>query len=736
MSYSALSFFATLASTLLALGLAAFVLRCNKRSSSNRWLALGLLALAAHQALMLASYLAISDSWQLALLRAAYGIAAAIPPTWLGFSRSFGKENGGAFRLHRHPLLLSVTLVGFVASIPLWLGWGVRPIFIGNIGYTVGLDGWGKLLLCVYVIGLVLVLIHIENLYRHSAPEVRRKLTALVLGVFVAFSCQIIAASYSLLFGLIHPSHLLVSAAGFLGGQVMIAYAIARYRLLDSNIYVSRYVVYRSITLALVGGYLLSLGMAAEIFRRLEIHWDFLTGTLVAIAGGAALAFLLLSENMRWKAKVFIQAHFYRHKYDYREEWMEFTRHLSLATTASAVATRTAERLLKAMWVRQVAIYATGGQPGTMALLHQIGYDHPPSTLTLSPETLRMLSDTGNRLPSVGRIGESPQNREASIRDLLPEVPVGHAVPLVAMDGPVGLLLVGPELSGNPFGVDDKDLLAAVAAQAGAMIFNARLAQEVAEGRELQVLARLSAFVAHDLKNMVSMLSMLVDNAKLHMAKPDFQVDAIRTLGDVTAKMRTLLAALASPGRAEARVKPIGLALSIEGWLREFQSHVPARIRLETRLGWTADVHVDPQQLRSVLQNLVLNSIEATPDEGTIVVETFQENGQAVLVITDTGRGMTEEFIQHRLFRPFQSTKPRGLGIGLYQCRHIIQSFGGTLIAASEEGKGTRMFVRLPTTNDEDTKALVAGESPTPAGGGGRDLWKEGTPLGSARLKA
>ncbi len=213
---------------------------------------------------------------QLALLRAAFGIAAAIPPIWLGFSLTFGKENGGPFTLHRYPLLPSVTLVAFAASIPLVPGRGVRLISLGNTGYmAVGLDGWGKLLVSVYLIGLVLVLVHIENLYRYASPEVRRKFTALVLGLFVAFSSQIVAASYTLLFGLIHPSHPLVSAAGFLGGEVMVAYAIARYRLMDSNIYVSRYVVYRSITLALVGGYLLSLGMAAEIFHRLNIHLDF-----------------------------------------------------------------------------------------------------------------------------------------------------------------------------------------------------------------------------------------------------------------------------------------------------------------------------------------------------------------------------------------------------------------------------------------------------------------------------
>jgi hypothetical protein len=353
MSFSSLSFVTTLASTLVALGLATFVLYCNRRASANRWLALGLFAIAIHQALMLAFYLASSGPWQFALLRAAFGVAAAIPPTWLGFSLAFGEKNGGLRTTHRFSLLPCVTLVSFSVVIPLVLGRGIQLIPISRLGQmAVGLDGWGKLLFSVYLVGLVLVLVHFENLYRYAAPVVRHRLRFLILGGFFALACQIVATSYTLLFGIIHPSYPFVSAAGFLGGQVMIAFALVRHQLLDSNIYVSRYVVYRSLTLALVGGYLLSLGIAAEIFNRMNIHLDFLTGTFLAIAGGTALAFLLLSENIRWKAKVFIQAHFYRHKYDYREEWMEFTRHLSRATTASAVAAQTAERILKVMWVR------------------------------------------------------------------------------------------------------------------------------------------------------------------------------------------------------------------------------------------------------------------------------------------------------------------------------------------------------------------------------------------------
>jgi putative PEP-CTERM system histidine kinase len=560
-----------------------------------------------------------------------------------------------------------------------------------------GLDAWGKVFFSVYLVALAVILLHLENLYRHATRLIRWKIKFLIVGVFVAFACQIVAASYALLYGLIHPLYPFFAALAFLLGQGMIAFSLVRHRLLDVDIFVSRYVIYRSLTLALVGGYLLSLGLVAEIFRYLNFPLDLLSGTFLAILGAGALALLLLSEDIRRSIQTFLHTHFYKHKYDYRVEWMEYTRRLSRAIAIPEIAAQTVSRILEVMWVQQAAMYVIGDAPGQMLLMHRVEYSSLPQALELSETALDGLREYARGIPSAQAREDSPDVTLTLTREVFEGIPVGCLVPVGALDAVVGLLVVGPEISGKPFGVDDRDLLIAVAAQAGALILNARLSQEASDGRELQALARLSAFVAHDLKNMVSMISMLTDNAKLHIAKPEFQADAIRTLDDVTGRMRGLLATLASPGRrGGSQARPVCLGHSVEGWMREIGGHVPPRIHLETRLAWTPNVLGDSEQLRSVLQNLVLNAIEAIPAEGTILVETFQENGSALLAVTDTGQGMTQDFIQRRLFRPFQTTKSRGLGIGLYQCRHIVQSFGGSLTAESREGKGTRMLVRLP----------------------------------------
>jgi signal transduction histidine kinase len=157
------------------------------------------------------------------------------------------------------------------------------------------------------------------------------------------------------------------------------------------------------------------------------------------------------------------------------------------------------------------------------------------------------------------------------------------------------------------------------------------------------------------------------------------------------------------------------LAPAVEAWTDALADQVPSRIRLQLTTKGALDVNADPEQLRSVLSNLVLNAIAAIPGAGFIDVETADEPGTAVLRVSDTGRGMSPNFIRERLFRPFQTTKPHGLGIGLYQCRHIVQAWNGTMTVESQEGQGTQMVVRLPGVSNTGTMESVPPPTSGPA---------------------
>jgi signal transduction histidine kinase len=107
-------------------------------------------------------------------------------------------------------------------------------------------------------------------------------------------------------------------------------------------------------------------------------------------------------------------------------------------------------------------------------------------------------------------------------------------------------------------------------------------------------------------------------------------------------------------------------------------------------------IRLDPAQIQKVVTNLVLNAREAVSTGGRVKVETSQRNGWAVLSVTDNGCGMSPEFVQTKLFRPFQTTKKKGIGIGMFHCKMIVEAHRGRIEVQTEPGKGTVFHVLLP----------------------------------------
>ncbi len=118
---------------------------------------------------------------------------------------------------------------------------------------------------------------------------------------------------------------------------------------------------------------------------------------------------------------------------------------------------------------------------------------------------------------------------------------------------------------------------------------------------------------------------------------------------------------------------------------------------LKTDLGRNLpSVLVDGEQMEKVLGNLLLNAFEALEDGGLIKIKTEANEEKVILSVSDNGHGMSPEFVERSLFKPFRSTKKKGLGIGLYQCKTIIEAYGGKIEVESEEGKGTTFRMLLP----------------------------------------
>jgi signal transduction histidine kinase len=107
----------------------------------------------------------------------------------------------------------------------------------------------------------------------------------------------------------------------------------------------------------------------------------------------------------------------------------------------------------------------------------------------------------------------------------------------------------------------------------------------------------------------------------------------------------------------------------------------------------------DEARLEHVIGHLLQNAIDAIPASGRVTVRIEAEDRFAVIVVSDDGVGMTPEFIRDRLFKPFETTKASGMGIGMYESVQYVASIGGDIQVASDPGAGTRVRVRLPRSD-------------------------------------
>jgi len=224
-----------------------------------------------------------------------------------------------------------------------------------------------------------------------------------------------------------------------------------------------------------------------------------------------------------------------------------------------------------------------------------------------------------------------------------------------------------------------------------------------AETRQFQSFVRLSAILTHDLKNAIEALSLTVGNMERHFDNKEFRADAMKSLTGATDNLKALVARLSNPvstlSGEHKRPQPVDLV----PMLRRVISMIaePASARHEIKVNVPEDLFalVDVERMEKVVENLIINALEAMNNEGgtlSIVAGTTAA-GQPFFSVSDTGQGMSQQFVEEKLFHPFATTKRRGVGLGLYTCREVVVANGGAITVNSQEGTGTTFRVVLPS---------------------------------------
>jgi putative PEP-CTERM system histidine kinase len=465
------------------------------------------------------------------------------------------------------------------------------------------------------------------------------------------------------------------------------------------KVQISRAATFQSLSVVAILAYLIVMMSASRAMEIVGGEWGQAVQLgIVALMTTVALV-LLPSQRARAWFQVIVAKHVFEHRYDYRQEWLRFT-----DTVARQVEDGVSleERVVK-------ALADIGGSPAGVLLMADAHYRLVPAARWNSA---MMLPPTGTGVEAVARFVEDQayvidfdtiRGGFLARGDVCLAVPGWLAgldrawagVPLIHSGRMVGLVILEPPAFSRPLDWEDFDLFRAAGIQAASYIAEARGQQALADGRRFDEFNRRFAFIMHDIKNLVSQLSLVARNAERHADNPAFRADMIATLQASVKKLNDLLVRL-SPGAAREADAPRPVDVR-----RVIDSVVAARQRTHpvTAAGdATLTARADAAGLEQALVHLVQNAIDASGPDDPIEVRAFESGGDVAIEVIDRGCGMSEDFIRSRLFQPFVSTKETGFGIGAYEARALIGAMGGRLEVESAVGEGTRFTLILPGT--------------------------------------
>lgn len=589
-------------------------------------------------------------------------------------------------------------------AIPRGLVWTARiacvAIFAAPVVVTMFV-GWGHGATVLARVGLLtslLVLILIEQVYRNATPSVRQSMKFLAIGVGVIFAYDLFLYSQAELLVAITADAW--NARGLANALAVPCCAIAARRNADwsLDIFVSRQVVFHTGAFMLVGAYLTAMAAGGYYVQEVGGQWGRVGQIIFLVGAGVVLVTLLASNALRRHARVFISKHFYRNKYDYRIEWLRFIHTLSSGgeedvrrTSIKAVAQifDSPGGVLFTFDERQRKYIPAAAWPARVEAIEGI------TEIDASDELPKFLRRT-SWIIDLAEYARAPDfYGNVLLPEWLQKNPHLRLIsPLLQLDELVGFFVLYEPPPPFKLTYEDRDLLKTVGNHVATHLAQHEADRKLAESRQFEAYNRLTAFMMHDLKNSVAQLKLVVSNAERHKRNPEFIDDAIGTIANAADRMSRLIEQLAGKPAAISTT-----AVQLSTLVRTAISRCTVRkpvpeLDAQNESLW---VNAHAERLTSVIEHVVRNAQDATDESGRVSISLTVEGTDALLTIADTGSGMDAEFIRHRLFRPFDSTKgSKGMGIGAYQAREYIHSLGGRVEVQSSPGRGTRFSISLP----------------------------------------
>ena len=541
----------------------------------------------------------------------------------------------------------------------------------------------------------VLLLVGIEQVYRNARESQRSGIKYLCLSAGAISAYDLFLYSSAYIAGSVNNLLWDVRGAIVLMCVPVIGIAVVRGPTWMGGLFVSRQVVFYTVTLLSAGIYLTMVAFAGNYIRLSGGDWGPAAQLIFFAAAALALSVLLVSKHIRATLRVYISKHFFESKYDYRDEWLRLIETLTSPDEELPLRKRAIKSLAEVIDAPSGLLWLK--LPGDTEFRCVAGWNAPTPAAPIGDDhsLVAFLQDMGWIID----LREYQRHRELykglQLDDALPDLESAEFIIPLLHDGVLlGFVFLAHQRTPGPLNFEDHDLLKTAGKQIASYVAQELATDQLAESRQFEAFNRLTAYLMHDLKNLIAQQTLVVDNAKRHKDNPNFIDDAIATIEGGVARLGRVIEQL-QQRTAETRPDRVDitrLILQAESQCSDRQPVPTARV--ESPAIW---VKGDRERLLMAFIHALRNAQEATSSDGQVSIQVEAVDSGCSIRIKDTGSGMDESFVRDRLFKPFDSTKgTQGMGIGAYQIRETIRSMGGEMYVKSEPGIGTELFLKLP----------------------------------------
>lgn len=602
---------------------------------------------------------------------------------------------------------------GPLAGWPVWtigvVGLGVGMMALGgrvfewrlvdNSELKVALGSWGRVPYAFVVVAMTVGMAQLEGVLRASREPLRHKLKFMVIGMGGLAGYQIYQASQMLLYPVWKSEHVMASGIVTILALGLITYGLGRSRLREVfvNTYVSHQALIGSVSFIAIGGYLLAVGAVGTWLREKHRPLEDGLSVIVVFSALIVLVLVLFSKTVRAEVRRVLTRNLYRAKYDYRAQWLQVTEAFQLAADREAIMDALLDFLIKTFPTTNLSIWSFRDADRRFVRIRSLRMDVTPTPVELSHPLVTQLMRQDDAVWLEPNL-TTESSREHHERDPFLSSDIVLCFPIHIHGRLMAFIALGEQLHGDPYGTDECDLLRVIAHQVGMLLSHANLAEERRVSVELDAVHRFSIFCLHDLKNLAARLSLVAQNAERHGEDPAFQASAMKTVRDTAQKMAALMSKLSlnsAKPRLAGTPEAVELSVLIEGIVAPLRGD---GVRWHIDCGTIQPVMGVREELHQVLLNIVLNAKQAIHEQGDISITLSESQEFVTITVGDTGCGIPEERMDS-MFQPAQSSRPGGLGIGLYQCKQIVEAHRGTIQIRSEVGQGTHVRIELPSAS-------------------------------------